>query len=160
MSSYLSNLPSNVQVFDSGETVDSYALLDHSQLVLVYTSTIGLESVLSGKPTIVSGQTHYNNKGFTDDPAYIGDYDELLGRAMSNPQEIGEKLRLARRYAYMYFFEEMIPFPFVQEKPMSYPSLAYQNNETFAPNANPYIEEICKAILQGKMPKNPTPEQL
>ena len=106
------------------------------------------------------GKRIYNKKGFTFDPVSVDDYDKLLHRGMREEQEITDKVVLARRYAYSYFFEEMIPFPFVKEEPMSYPGLAYRDNRSFSPGADANIEAICQALLEGKLPQNPAPEQL
>jgi hypothetical protein len=154
---YLPEIPANVQVIGPYEKIDSYALVDMAKLVLVYTSTIGLESVLFDTPIIVAGQTHYRDKGLSSDPKTIEEFDRNLEALLAEPKPIPEQVELARRYAYMYFFEEIIPFPFVREEPAAYASLSYRKNEVLAPGASSYMDTICDAILLQKQPTHPQP---
>lgn len=157
---YLVEIPANVRVFDAKETVDSYALLDQAQTVLVYTTTIGLEAVLSGKHTIVAGKTHYRGKGFTADPSSPQEFDEMLAAALSKPLNIGQRLELARRFAYLFFFQTMIPFSLIAEAPMSYPSLTFSRNNELDPQRNIYTNAVVRTLLYNRPPKNPNPHEL
>lgn len=108
------NLPENVHLLPSNARVNSYDLVEAADLGLVYTTTMGLEMAMSGLPVIVTGNTHYRGKGFTLDPNSWDEFDELLAEALQNPERLKptrEKVQLAWRYAYRFFFEYPQPFP-------------------------------------------------
>jgi Capsule polysaccharide biosynthesis protein len=68
----------NVQVVNASSTVDSYALADSANLVIVYGSTIGIESTYLGKPVINFGQSLYRGLGCTYEPACLADAQRLI----------------------------------------------------------------------------------
>jgi hypothetical protein len=65
--SRLGEIPANVRFVSSGQALSSYALLDISDLLLTYTTTVGLEAAVRGKQVVVAGDTHYRGRGFTID---------------------------------------------------------------------------------------------
>ena len=138
-------LPENVRVVGPGDPISSYALLDISDLVLSYASTIGLEAAVRGLPVVVSALTHYRERGFTID---VSSHDELEGALESMPRPSPEQVELARRYAFTFFFRCMIPFPavkVVEGRPIAVPS----NREALLPALDPYLDFVCDRILGG-----------
>ena len=108
----LPDLPDNVRVIPPESEINTYDLIELASVGLVYTTTVGLEMVMSGVPVIVAGQTHYRGKGFTHDPETMGEYAHLLDRITERSKALlvdEGQVDLAWRYAYRYFFE----FPFV-----------------------------------------------
>jgi hypothetical protein len=108
----LPELPDNVRVIPPESEINTYDLIELASVGLVYTTTVGLEMVMSGVPVIVAGQTHYRGKGFTYDPKTLGEYVHLLDRIPEPnkaPSVDEGQVDLAWRYAYRFFFE----FPFV-----------------------------------------------
>jgi len=106
--------PQNIHVVAAGDPINTYDLLEIADLGLVYTTTVGMEMAMSGVPTIVAGQTHYRGKGFTLDPENWEDYFELLNQVLHDPP--GARLArpqvdLAWQYAYRFFFDYPLPFP-------------------------------------------------
>ena len=55
----------NITLVEAESSISSYRLIELANVILVYTSTIGLEASLMGKPVIVAAETHYRGKGFT-----------------------------------------------------------------------------------------------
>jgi hypothetical protein len=97
-------LPDNVRIVSSSSPISSYTLLEMSGFAVVYTSTLGLETVLLGRPTVAAGLAHYAGKGFTYDADTAERYFELLDR--SHELTVDEdQIELARRYAHMFFFQ-------------------------------------------------------
>lgn len=108
----LPELPDNVRVISPESEINTYDLIEIARVGLVYTTTVGLEMVMSGVPVIVAGQTHYRGKGFTHDPETLGEYTHLLDRIPEQNKALSVdegQVDLAWRYAYRFFFE----FPFV-----------------------------------------------
>jgi hypothetical protein len=97
-------LPDNIRIISSSSPISSYTLLEMSGFAVVYTSTLGLETALLGRPTIVAGQAHYAGKGFTYDANTAEHYFDLIDR--SDELAVDEQqIERARRYAYLFFFQ-------------------------------------------------------
>ena len=59
-------ISNNSKCYSADSNVDSYQLVEMSELVLVYNSTVGIESAILGKKVIVAAKTHYSDSGFVD----------------------------------------------------------------------------------------------
>jgi hypothetical protein len=110
----LPELPGNIHLISADDPINTYDLIEIADLGLVYTTTVGLEMAMTGRPVIVSGQTHYRGKGFTIDPESWDEYYDLLDRV---PQDLvlarptPEQIVQAWKYAYCFFFLYPAPFP-------------------------------------------------
>jgi len=107
-------LPENVRVLPADYKINSYDLVDAARVGLVYTTTMGMEMAMIGKPVIVTGQTHYRGKGFTLDPETWEQYTENLRGALLDPDAYRPDQDAITRvwtYAYRFFFEYPQPFP-------------------------------------------------
>ena len=63
---------------------------------------------------VVAGKTHYRDRGFTYDPASWVEYFKLLGTMLEKPKQFRltkEKINLAWKYAYHFFYTFPLPFP-------------------------------------------------
>lgn len=108
------SLPENVHLLPADADVNTYDLVDAADIGLVYTTTVGLEMVMSGRPVIVTGKTHYRSRGFTYDPGTWDEFVTILEDVLRDPaahRPTEEQVRLAWRYAYRFFFEYPQPFP-------------------------------------------------
>jgi hypothetical protein len=108
------NLPEHIHLILADDDVNTYDLIEIADLGLVYTTTVGMEMAMSGVPVVVTGFTHYREKGFTLDPDGWDDYFNLLERAADAPQEYRlttQQVGDAWHYAYRFFFEFTLPFP-------------------------------------------------
>lgn len=86
------------------EPISSYALLKNASKVLSFGSTIGIEAVYWGVPSILAGQCYYRNLGGTYNPS---SHEELM-RLLRSP--LAPKDRLAAlKYGY-YLNAYGIPF--------------------------------------------------
>ena len=107
-------LPEHIHMIEPGEKVNTYDIVEIASLGLVYTTTVGLEMAMSGKPVIVTGDTHYRGRGFTFDPDSWVSYYKTLGKILQKPKDqwlTDEQVELAWRYAYTFFYEYPLPFP-------------------------------------------------
>jgi hypothetical protein len=106
--------PEHIRLVAAGDPVNTYDLVEIAALGLVYTTTVGMEMGMSGVPVIVAGRTHYRGKGFTLDPGSWEDYFERIGEALVYPERCRlsrEQVERAWNYAYRFFFEFPLPFP-------------------------------------------------
>jgi len=110
----LEEIPDHIHLVKPEEKINTYDLLEITDLGLVYTTTVGLEMTMRGIPVVVSGKTHYRNRGFTTDPESWDNYFEVLQsilRDIKAARLTQEQVELSWRYAYLFFFEFPRPFP-------------------------------------------------
>ena len=106
--------PEHVHVIGPNEKVNTYDLMEIAGLGLAYTTTVGMEMAMRSVPVILAGQTHYRGRGFTYEPQsyaeYFGLLDTLLtGRPVN--RLTAEQVETAWNYAYRFFFDFPIAFP-------------------------------------------------
>jgi hypothetical protein len=143
-------LPPNVTIVMPDDPASSYALVAMADAVLVYTSTVGLESALRAKRVVVAGRTHYRGRGFTTDLASKARYrDDLRAALAAGPLDATE-LELARRYAYLFFFRYQQAFPWLVESPRAERRLEFDDLDDLAPGRDPGLDRLCDAILEGR----------
>jgi hypothetical protein len=99
---------------------------------------------------IVAGEAWIRNKGLTHDASSPEEYFRILGR-LPFPERLGAgHLARARRYAYHFFFNRMIPLPFIEPK-AGYPiyRLKLDKLGQLLPGHSPGLDTICDGILTG-----------
>jgi hypothetical protein len=110
----LPRLPEHIHLIGPKDTINTYDVVEVADLGLVYTTTVGLEMTMSGLPVIVSGETHYRDRGFTHDVDSWVTYFKLLGQILENPGQYRldrTQVDLAWNYAYRFFFDYPRPYP-------------------------------------------------
>jgi hypothetical protein len=110
----LPTLPEHIHLVTAEAPINTYDIMEISDLGLVYTTTVGMEMAMSGVPVIVAGFTHYRGKGFTLDPDSWDAYFDHLDRVLASPGECRlteRQITDAWHYAYRFFFEFTKPFP-------------------------------------------------
>ena len=144
--SRLGALPANVRFVSAREALSSYAIVDMSDLVLTYTTTVGLEAAVRGKHVAVAGEMHYRGRGFTTDLSGPGDLERVMtDDSVTAPADSAE---LALRYAHMFFFRAMVPFPVMHARDGQVIRIPTSAAE-LAPGADPYLDWICARIIDG-----------
>lgn len=127
----LPDLPENIHVVPPDAPVNTYDLIHEADLGMVYTTTVGMEMAMAGVPVIVGARTHYRGKGFTMDPDTREQFISLLEQFAEGGAQFSvaeEQVELAWRYAYRFFFEFALPFPWhiigfmkdIKERPISH----------------------------------------
>jgi hypothetical protein len=105
---------SHIHLVEANDAINTYDLVEIADLGLAYTTTVGMEMAMSGVPVIVSGYTHYRERGFTLDPSSWEEYFDLLDQVLANPgahRPSRRQVEMAWNYAYRFFFEYPCPFP-------------------------------------------------
>jgi hypothetical protein len=110
----LPSLPEYIHIIGAADKINTYDLIEIADLGLAYTTTVGLETAMNGRPVISCGETHYRGRGFTLDPNTWDEYYATLEKALSDlpGHRLTEKqTEYAWNYAYRFFFEYPRPFP-------------------------------------------------
>ena len=101
----------NVEIISSENKLNSYELIESSDLVLVYNSTLALESVLIGKNVLVGGNVHYSRINYFKVASTKKDYHKKFSSMINNEFSFNEKdLKEVQRYFYSFTFESSINF--------------------------------------------------
>ena len=110
----LPELPSHIHVIGALDKINTYDLIEIADVGLAYTTTVGLETAMNGRPVISCGQTHYRGRGITLDPNTWDEYYSTLEKVLNDipAHQMNEKqIEFAWNYAYRFFFEYPRPFP-------------------------------------------------
>jgi hypothetical protein len=130
VSDVLPKLPDHIRLIQPKDDVNTYDLSELADLGLVYSTTVGLEMAMRGRPVIVVGKTHYRERGFTYDPNSWVTYLKTMGQILEDPEFFRlspTQVETAWQYAYYFFFEFPRPFPWhlvrawedYEEKPLA-----------------------------------------
>ena len=143
-------LPPNVIVVPPESDMSTYALMSLCNAAIIYGTKTGVELTSVGIPVIVAGEAWIRNKGITYDASSPEEYFRILDRLpFAGRLEAGQVAR-ARRYAYHFFFNRMIPLPFIEPK-AGFPvyRLKLDRLQQLLPG-DPGLDTICNGILGGR----------
>ena len=142
-------LPENVRVIAPEDNTSSYPLMEACDVGLVFTSTTGLELAMTGKPVIVTGRTHYRDKGFTIDADSPAHYEKLLDEVLDDPTRFAPDATLVRRYAHLFFFGMPFESPGVVEHVPGLAQITVTDLDELRPGRNASLDRLCDGILGG-----------
>ena len=143
-------LPANVVIVPPESELSTYALMSLCNAVVIYGTKTGVELTSRGIPVIVAGEAWIRNKGLTCDASTPEEYFRILdGLPFASRLDEGMMAR-ARRYAYHFFFNRMIPLPFIEPHAgNSIYRLKLNNMRQLRPGESPGLDTICSGILGG-----------
>jgi hypothetical protein len=144
----LPSLASNIIVVPPESGISTYAVMSLCNSAIIYGTKMGVELTSVGMPVIVAGEAWIRNKGLTEDASSPEEYFRILDR-LPFPNPLGpSQLARARRYAYHFFFNRMIPLPFVEPR-AGYPifRLKLETLEHLFPGESRGLDTICDGIL-------------
>lgn len=98
------DLPTNVTLISPEDDVNSFTVIDMTDVGIVNTSTVGLEMAVLGKPVILISDTHYRGKGFTQDVESAESYFEAIQNSLEEGQISEDSQMLAEKYFFMMMF--------------------------------------------------------
>lgn len=104
-------LPDNLVVIPPEHDISSYSLAAASDLAVVYSTQMGLESMAMGVATVVAGDAPYSRKGLGIEPPDRSSYYELLTDPGGVPSMTADDVERVRRFAYHFFFRRTIILP-------------------------------------------------
>ena len=109
-------LAPNIIVVPPESGLSTYALMSRCNAAIIYGTKMGVELTSVGIPVIVAGEAWIRNKGITYDASSPEEYFRILAQLPFAGRLGAGQLARARRYAYHFFFNRMIPLPFIEPK--------------------------------------------
>ncbi len=145
-------LAPNIHIVPPESELSTYALMSLCNGVIIYGTKTGVELTSRGIPVIVAGEAWIRNKGITYDASSPGEYFRMLDSLPFAGRLGDSETARARRYAYHFFFNRMIPLPFVEPRRGngSY-RLNLRSLRHLQPGASAGLDTICRGIL-GQAP--------
>jgi hypothetical protein len=122
-------LPDNVTIIEPEMEVNSFSVIELSDIGVVNTSTVGLEFAMMGKPIILISETNYRNKGFTYDATSTSNYFELMTHLLQTGALLPQQVKLSRKYFYMmmFLYQQQMPAEFEGNKFIRYKYNSFNN---------------------------------
>ncbi len=144
-------LAPNIIVVPPESDMSTYALMSLCNAAIIYGTKMGVELTSVGLPVIVAGEAWIRNKGLTRDASTAAEYFRILSDLPFPERLEPGQLARARQYAYHFFFNRMIPLPFIEPK-AGYPiyRLRLDRIGQLMPGASPGLDTICDGILRRR----------
>ena len=145
----LPHLPPNVVVVPPESDLSTYALMSLCNSVIIYGTKTGVELTSRGIPVIVAGEAWIRNKGLTCDASSPEEYFRILDRLPFTERLDAGTIARARRYAYHFFFNRMIPLPFIEPHAgNAIYRLKLNSVRHLLPGKSAGLDTICNGILK------------
>ncbi len=138
-------LPQNVRLLEGASPISSYALGEASDVVMTYTSTLGVEFAMRGIRPWCAARAPYGRKGFTCDIASPKDVERWLNEGRFDNGLSPREVALAEQFAYIFRFRRVLSFPYLNDSgEFNPPDWAF-----FQPGGHPTIDNLCEDFLSG-----------
>ena len=144
-------LPPNIYLIPPESKISTYTVMQRCNAVLIYGTKTGVELTARGIPVIVAGEAWIRNKGLTMDASSPEEYFSILDKLPLSRRMDAEQVRLARKYAYHFFYRRGIYLPFMikSKDSMSF-QLGIKRVSELSPGKSIGLDVICDGILEGK----------
>jgi hypothetical protein len=152
--------PQNVRVIPPEDPLSSYALADEADIGLVFSSTIGFEMAMLGRPVVVASRAIFEELSNVLTVRSRDSIQPILEKSLE-PVSAREIRREAFRFAYLYVFKFEFAFPLVAKTGAVEVKLAYRSFEELNPGKDPALDRICGYLIDGApVYELPEPEDL
>lgn len=104
-----------IKIIKADAPVNTYSVLKKAKVVLPYTSTLGIEAAIMGKPVIMHTNIYYNNTSFVKSASTREEYFSYLTETLcGNGGKIGEAERKEALVIYFLKMKDMLPSVFTE----------------------------------------------
>lgn len=148
ISTLMDNAPDNVHFVMPADKVNSYQLIEMSDAVLVYFSSLGLEAPFAGKQTLIASKGLFYGKEFALNLDSAENLEKMLEKTLTTPLS-SEQLTAAFRYGYHYLIRQSLPFPKVQVENIHFGSINYESDEDLQPGKDKHLDHLCDVLQKG-----------
>ena len=85
--------------------ISTYSLIKFSDLIITGRGSIGMESAVLGKKSLLCGESFYSNFGITIDPKNKKEYERIIMSIKKDRKLSKSKILLAKKIFYMFAFK-------------------------------------------------------
>lgn len=143
-------LPKNVFVIPPESQISTYAVMLQCNTVIIYGTKTGIELASMGIPVIVAGEAWIRNKGITMDASSADEYFQMLDRLPFTARMSDDLTQRARKYAYHFFFQRMIPLKCMEPTNNWPPYRVHISGlDQLQPGYDPGLDLVCDGIMKG-----------
>lgn len=150
-----SKIGKNAICYSAKDTVDSYQIIENSELVLVYNSTIGIESIIFGTKAIAAANTHYTKIGFIESFESVTMYLENLEKTLFNKNfdlDV-EKMNQASSYYFQLLSEVAYNFGEINQNLRFNEHTLVKNYQTDSFNIDKLDNTLISFLNRGPLEK-------
>ncbi len=143
------NISEKVVIYKSDDKVNSYNLLSNAKFSLVYSSTIGLESLLYDVPVMAAGDPFYSDQKFISMPENRDQYFNELINFINGQKNSFDRNELLR---YLYYFYIVRPFNTVGLKFYNKtvePDIQFKDIDEFIAKNSQLIKSSYEELILG-----------
>jgi hypothetical protein len=140
-------LPENVTIIKNEDKINSFSVIELSDIGVINTSTIGLEMAIEGKPTILISDTHYRNKGFTYDARSEDHYFQIINKILTSGHTLPNQIPLAKKYFYLMMFEYQHKMPLKFSSLNTFDGYGHKSFDKLKFDKNEKINRIVDRII-------------
>jgi hypothetical protein len=145
------DISNNIFIIPPDSNFSTYAMMLKCDSVLIYNTKTGIELAACGLPVVVAGEAWVRNKGFTFDACSREGYRNILDRLPFEKRLSGDRLILAKKYAYHFFFRRMIPLSCTTEVKGNPPyKITLAHFAELMPGVCQGLDTICDGIIRGR----------
>lgn len=143
-------LPKNVFVIPPESQISTYAVMHQCNAVIIYGTKTGVELASMSIPVIVAGEAWIRNKGVTMDAHSADEYFQILDRLPFAARMSDDLTQRARKYAYHFFFQRMIPLKSMEPTNQWPPyHVNISGLEQLQPGYDPGLDLVCDGIMNA-----------
>lgn len=143
-------LPNNVSIIEPEDKVNSFSILDLSDIGVVHTSTVGLEMAIENKPVILISETHYRNKGFTYDATSEENFFSTLDNLLKEQKTLPNQVELAKKYFYFMMFEYQHYVPMTTSSNNIFNGYGFKNFNEIQTKKTIRINQIVERMISNE----------
>ena len=131
-----------VRFIAAASPINTYELLEKSKVVVVHTSTVGVEAATMGKVVVTAARSYYSNLGFVFAADSGTQYFDVLGRAIEGQLSIDDNQ--IRKAWCCYYLAQCCNWIFFDFNPITFEKWA--GLEIEALYGDPTVQDILAAI--------------
>ena len=103
-----SSLPENIIIVKPLDKISTYAIIEESDLAIIYGTKTGLEIAAMGKPLLIAGEAWSRNKGVGIEPSSKDEYFKTLNDFEVDHNSLYRNQTRGLELAYYFFFRKLI----------------------------------------------------
>jgi hypothetical protein len=141
-------LTDNIIIVKPENRVSTYRIMKECDSVLIYNTKTGIELSAIGIPVVVAGEAWIRNKGISIDAENPEKYFKILDSLPLKNRLNSTKLERAKKFAYYFFFQRMVPLKFMKQRNGNPPFRIELNClEDLLPRKCKGLDTICEGII-------------